>query len=287
MKHLTEIIYMDIDGTLRDEQTGVPASAAEAIRECRRQGIRIILCTGRNAGSIQDDVSAIETDGVISGGGCYIRCLGKTLRKQFFPEALLEQLLKTAQAEGLFLSMESEYKVYMDRRAAEFYRADFEHKINGADHGEVESANKICYQDNLEEFYRESRQIHKLCLFGSREAIDKAQALAAESAEVIQKRRWNGLWYLELLPPGCHKGNAVKALNRWLGIPKCSSMGFGDGENDIPMLQATGISVAMGQGSPRLAALADSVCEPPAEDGLYKELVRRDVISPQTFGQST
>ena len=49
---MTKIIYLDIDGTLRDERLGIPESAETALRICREQGILIVICTGRNQISI-------------------------------------------------------------------------------------------------------------------------------------------------------------------------------------------------------------------------------------------
>ena len=46
-------------------------------------------------------------------------------------------------------------------------------------------------------------------------------------------------------------------------------MAFGDGNNDIEMFQAVGHSVAMGNASPDLKAIASEVCRPCAEDGIY------------------
>ena len=57
-------------------------------------------------------------------------------------------------------------------------------------------------------------------------------------------------------------------------------MSFGDGDNDIEMLKAAGTGIAVANGSRKLLECADAVCEPPMEDGIYKELVRRGIIEP-------
>lgn len=45
---------------------------------------------------------------------------------------------------------------------------------------------------------------------------------------------------------------------------------FGDGANDVEMLQAAGIGVAMGNGNPKAKAAGDYVCAPMEEDGIYR-----------------
>lgn len=59
---MTEIIYLDIDGTLRDEREGIPESVVWALNECRKNKIQIVICTGRNQTSIQDDVMKLPWD---------------------------------------------------------------------------------------------------------------------------------------------------------------------------------------------------------------------------------
>lgn len=280
---MIEIIYLDIDGTLRDEQEGIPDSAVLAIGQCKTYGIKIIICTGRNFGSIQDDVKALPTDGIISGGGCYIQFQGKELLKKTFSMILLKQVLSIAANWQLSLAIETKQKIYMDYNASMFYQADFQHKISRTNKQSQEiilMQNKIAYQDNFNDLWNETQEVHKICMFGKKEAIDKTKRRLEQETEVIQKKEWNRQWYLELLPKGCNKGSAVIWLNRKLGISKNQSMSFGDSENDIAMMKATGIAVAVGNSNSIIKSYASSICEPLMEDGIYKELVRRTIIKP-------
>lgn len=54
-----------------------------------------------------------------------------------------------------------------------------------------------------------------------------------------------------------------------MGVPKEDTIAFGDSMNDFKMLQAAGFGVCMANGSPALMEIADMVCPPVAEDGLY------------------
>ena len=58
-------------------------------------------------------------------------------------------------------------------------------------------------------------------------------------------------------------------------------MSFGDGDNDVDMLKASGIGIAVRGGSRKLTEYADAVCESPMDDGIYRELKRRGIISGQ------
>ena len=87
-----KMIYFDIDGTLREENSEITEKTKYAIRECKRQGILTCICTGRNMGSIQKDVQELQMDGMISGGGASIRYRGQELERKTFPDKWLEEV---------------------------------------------------------------------------------------------------------------------------------------------------------------------------------------------------
>ena len=275
------VIYFDIDGTLRDEVDGIPVSTVVAIQECHQRGIRVILCTGRSVATIQRDVWALKPDGVISSGGCVIRYQDHLLRQEAFSIPVLSGILEYSLQQKIFLSLETEQQIYMDQDAAAFYEADFAAKLSRCSVGKrdaVSENHQITYCDNMDDFCMERHVVQKVCAFGSYDVIKQLQRHLRGRTQIIQMQQWHGVWYLELLPKGCDKGTAVQALNNYLHVEKKQTMSFGDGENDIAMLQKTGIGIVVGNGSSKLQPYAAAICEPIAEDGIYKELVRRKII---------
>ena len=119
---------------------------------------------------------------------------------------------------------------------------------------------------------------------GPQQVIRQAAEQLAGLARTVQQGSWNDSWYLELLPPGCDKGSALRMVNRYLGIPRAGSLCFGDGANDLDMFRAAGTRVAVRGSCPALVQLADSLCGPPSESGIAQELVRRHILPapPQT-----
>ena len=74
----------------------------------------------------------------------------------------------------------------------------------------------------------------------------------------------------ELINKAFNKGLAVQRLCEHLNIPIQDTVAFGDSMNDFEMLQAAGLGICMGNGSEALKKVADQVCLPVGEDGLYK-----------------
>lgn len=79
-----------------------------------------------------------------------------------------------------------------------------------------------------------------------------------------------------MFSPSASKGQALTALADSLGISLEETMAVGDGVNDVSMLRAAGLGVAMGQAPRRVRASADLVTASNAEDGLAQ--VIEDVI---------
>lgn len=66
-------------------------------------------------------------------------------------------------------------------------------------------------------------------------------------------------WFLEIVPKGMNKGEAVKMLCNLLGVEIENAVAVGDAANDLAMLQAAGIGVAMLNGSDEVKAAADYI----------------------------
>lgn len=272
---MTEIIYFDIDGTLRDEQKGIPESAQSAIRQCHNNHIYIALATGRSLFSIQQDVWRTEPDAVISGGGCRIAFGKRILRDEHFSELLLSDLLDYFSPCAYGISIEGRHGIYMNQGMASRYLEERRVLIQESDYPVTEDA--IFYRDNFAE-RNVSDPIHKLCIVGDTEKLGAGKAIFASKCSLVQDRPGYGARYMEWLPAGCSKGSAVELLNAELHIPRSNSLSFGDGENDFDLLTATGESVAMATAGKSLREIASSVCEPPAQNGICNELLRRGII---------
>ena len=75
--------------------------------------------------------------------------------------------------------------------------------------------------------------------------------------------------FCDILPAGGGKPNGLAHTLAHLGLTREQSIAFGDGGNDVTMLEYAGIGVAMGNASPDLESIASEVCGTCAEDGIY------------------
>ena len=83
--------------------------------------------------------------------------------------------------------------------------------------------------------------------------------------------RWNDA-FVDVLPEGGGKTEGIACVLEALGLTREQSIAFGDGGNDVEMLQYAGIGVAMGNACPEAKAAADYVTDDILADGLANGL---------------
>ncbi len=84
--------------------------------------------------------------------------------------------------------------------------------------------------------------------------------------------------YLEILPPNVSKGTALGAMLEALGVVAAETIAIGDNWNDLEMIEAAGLGVAMGQAPEGVRARADYVCGTAEEEGV-REVIERFVLA--------
>ena len=81
-----------------------------------------------------------------------------------------------------------------------------------------------------------------------------------------------------MVPRGYSKATGIERMCRETGVEQRYTMGFGDSTNDLPMLDYTAVSVAMGNSDPVLFDRVDYVTASVKEDGIEKALYKYNMI---------
>ena len=75
-------------------------------------------------------------------------------------------------------------------------------------------------------------------------------------------------YFLEFASPDVTKASGLAFLAEHLGFGAAATVAFGDGENDVELLQWAGYGVAVANAHERVLAVADWICPPAAEEGV-------------------
>ena len=262
--------FFDIDGTLvyHPDKKGTKAGDAadrlptprvqDAIRRFVANGHRAFLSTGRGMHSVEPDIINLGFTGAISMNGARAELDGRMLRSlQLSPEQV-EAMAREAERAELSIVFEGPNETCILEREGfdPFYPSpkatDFEGVRRAVPSLEF---TKIIFDASQLDRYRQSRYLV--------ENYDHFDC---------------GTAFHELVLPGVDKGVAVADIIDALPERPERVLGFGDSENDLGMLLAVDVGIAMATSPPKVLEAADIVCEGAAEDGVALELERLGLI---------
>ena len=118
---------------------------------------------------------------------------------------------------------------------------------------------------------------HKILTIGALERVE-ALAVAVREAALPVHAVQSEPTYLEFLPPGISKGSALCVVLDALGVEAGEVIAVGDGWNDVEMIEAAGLGVAMASAPDGVRARADHVCGGADEEG-FRDVLERFVLA--------
>lgn len=118
-----------------------------------------------------------------------------------------------------------------------------------------------------------NQEVFLLCLLANDEAVDKY----IRKLPHLTFKRWHP-YVLNVLKEDVSKSLAIMKTLEFFGIDKSEAIAFGDGENDIDMLELVGIGIAMGNANETLKNVADFVTKKSSEDGIEYALKKFEII---------
>ena len=253
-------VFMDIDNTLLSHsQNAIPACARKALHMLGEKGIMRVLATGRHYIQMQTlpDVLDHEYEG-------YILLEGQLSLDKNREVVCSSPLQGEALEEVLSLFNRKEISVFFfepDRIYANFYDDVVEELRRGAS-WQVPGIGTYDGGD---------------LLMASVFADVETEAKLAPHLPHCKRDRWNAMG-MDLIAKNAGKINGIRRFMEAEGLLPEEIIAFGDGENDIEMLQMAGIGVAMGNASEAVKRAADYVTDDIDEDGLYKALVHFRIL---------
>ena len=89
--------------------------------------------------------------------------------------------------------------------------------------------------------------------------------------------RWHNL-FTDLIPADSSKAVGIERILAHFGIDRNESIAFGDGANDIEMLQYVGTGIAMGNAADIVKQNSDLVTDSADDEGIWNALKKLNVI---------
>lgn len=269
-----KILFIDVDGTLCSPTKNTPPeSAKEAIREARKNGHQVYICTGRSMAELYEDILEIGFDGIIGGNGCYVEDHGSVILHQKLSSEECRAVVDWCKDRNMEFYLECNSGLYPSERYKEVsieaakrrgirnpeYGEFFKRMIYGADPYR-DDVNKISFRLNSWQDYLD----------------------ACDTFKDLKVGCWGGdapnCSHGDCSPKGINKANAIRTLLDYIHAEKENTIAFGDEAVDIPMFELCGYAVAMGSGAESAKNAADYITAATDDDGLKKAFVHLGLI---------
>ena len=253
LKH-SKILFTDLDGTLLNNQRQVSDYTWEVLNKWCQAGHKLVLCSGRAIDSIKYVKESLYLDfpGMYligyNGGQIYDYDNHETIYKITLTYEQTDHIITEALKAGIHIQTYSNTHVItpnQDEELVYYQRA---------------SNSPVIYCDNVMDVLDECPcKCLAIELNDTRKLEEFRLSLLPWADKESISMIYSNPNYLEFFPAASGKGTAVKKLCDILNINPYFSVAAGDAQNDISMIEAAGMGIAMCNGSEDVKMAATTI----------------------------
>ena len=266
-----KLVALDLDGTLFDNSSRISKRNLTAIRSITDKGIHVVISTGRPFEGIPFD--QIKGTGInyaitANGSGIYEISTGKCLYENAMDEELVTPILNFLLTRDIHMDAFIGGKGYTPVQCVETAQ-----KLTVPSSIKNYIITTRTRLDNILQFIHENQlMVQKMTLnfypaadgtLIDRETVRKFLVSNPSITTVC-----GGYNNLEFTRADANKGVGLRKLAEILGVNPDATMAIGDTENDLAIIEAAGIGVAMGNATDAVKARADYVTTTNTKDGV-------------------
>lgn len=259
-----DICFFDIDGTLawqdpklaqelpEDERDLSPypnEAVSQAIRDFVAKGNMAFICTGRTLSCIHPKLLELPWTGIVCLAGGYVELEGHVIRDLAMTPGMLQRLAPILEQSGeviRFEGLNGVVRMSADAPDAPGYARTVGDAITQLQHY---SAYKILMSTSLANCIAQNQALESLLCFNELE-----------------------LEVTEISPRECTKREGIQSVLDALDPNHGTVYGIGDASNDISLMNAVDVGIAMGNAPDYLKKRADYITDSVDHDGVIKAL---------------
>ena len=258
---MVKAIFFDIDGTLVGFDTHrMSDNLKDCLNELRARGVKLFISSGRHT-LVMNNLESFPFDGYIAMNGALTILGGETVDCHPLPEDV------SLQISGIAARVNVPCWSFADTIVG----------INFENEKSLEVSRQLNFFPerylDLEEVAR-SHDVYQYTIYMSEEEEGRYLRPVLSGVEYA---RWHP-YFTDVIPQGLSKSYGAGKILERIGVTPDECIAFGDGGNDIPLIEYAGIGVAMGNATDDVKAAADFITGTVGEDGVVSALRHFGVI---------
>lgn len=257
--------FFDIDGTLleyRKKLTKISKRNQDAL-DALRVNYPTFIASGRTKCFIDDAITSYPFDGFITCNGAYIEYQNKCIYKKAIPADAIQRTIEFAEKYHAVVYFEGYDKIYV-------YNSQLpSHTWFIQTWHMKEETIETTFDENTIEAYI------GMILFEDESHLEKVYQALGNDFDISRHVNQNSF---DLTLKGENKAKGIQEVMHYFHATSKEAVAFGDGNNDLEMIELVGLGIAMGNAVEPLKQIADDITANVEDDGVAKALEKHGFI---------
>jgi len=252
-------IFLDLDGTLIDHESNeIPKSTIKALKMAQELNHELFICTGRVPSLFNGIEKKLNIHNYIAANGKLVVLHDKIIRNEFMTESYVDEFVKYAYDHKMDVAFESFYSYVLNSH----FSPTTDQFLDAFHLGDA-----MIIKD-----YHKQHRVYQLNLTYTGNYSDLEKMFPYFHFSPANQ------YGLDVVEGEGMKEEGVKAVVKKLNINVEDTIAFGDGYNDISMIEYVHTGVAMGNANDQLKEKADYVTDDVTKDGIYNAFIKLGII---------
>lgn len=259
---MIKLISIDLDGTLLDTARRLPRKNRRAIQEAKRNGVEILISTGSPYDLMpHDELEDLDISYAITANGSavYEYKTGKCIYEESIETDAILPILEFLLTRDMHIDMFIQGKAYCPA-----YTREVVGKLDVPEARKQYILNKRVWLEDTLSYIRDNRlSVQKITMNfypdQTGNLVDRAEVKAKLEKYTLLDVVSGGWGNLEITKKGVNKGLALQKFCEIRNLSTKNIAAIGDSLNDLSIIQAAGIGVAMGNAMAEVKACADYI----------------------------
>lgn len=266
-----KLLVLDIDDTLLTTDKRITDRVMNALTAAQDAGVTLAIASGRLPIGVRPFVEALhipERGGyyLAFNGGLILDANGTIVHADILDRKYLDAIYKALRPYDVTVLVHTHDKIFTDNNQ------------NSYAYTEPEALHQPLHLvDDLLTYV--DWDLHKILIAGEPELLHEVEPVLKAQFGGELDVFLSAPWFLDIMPKGVNKGVGIRCIAEKLDIPIGAIIACGDSYNDLSMIKAAGLGVAMQNAEPGLKAAADYVTEHDCDHDGIAEVVEKFILN--------